>query len=49
MTNTYELNPIYKRWDEVTRKVVRNDQDEKIGRVVPDEMPWYEMAVQQLN
>ena len=29
--------------------VVRDDQDEKMGRVVPDEMSWYEMAVQELD
>ena len=33
-----ELNSIYKGWDEVTQEVVRDDQDEKMGRVVPDEM-----------
>ena len=31
---TNELNLIYKRWDEATRKVVRDDQDEKMGRDV---------------
>ena len=36
--NTNELNPIYKRWDEVTRKMVWDDKDEKkMGPVVPDE------------
>ena len=53
LTGTLNLNttnqPIYKRWDEVTRKVVWNDQDENMGRVVPDEMSWYEMAVQELD
>ena len=38
-----ELNPIYKGRDEVTRKVVRADPDEKNVGGVPNEMSWYEM------
>ena len=33
---------MHKRWDGVTRKVVRDDLGVKMGRVVPDEMSWYE-------
>ena len=33
----------------MTRKVVRDDQDETMGQVVSDEMSWYEMAVQELD
>ena len=39
------MKPHYKRWDEATRKVARDDPDEKMGRVVPDEMSWYEMIL----
>ena len=51
-TNTNQLNPFYKslkRWDEVIRKVVLDDQGERMGRVVPKKMSWYEMAVQELD
>ena len=33
----------------VTRKMVRDDQVEKMERVVPDVMSWYELAVQELD
>ena len=42
---TMILQPIFKKWDEVTRKMVRDDPDEKMGPVVPDEMTWYEMVL----
>ena len=29
--------------------MARDDQDERMGRVVPDEMSWYEMAVQEFR
>ena len=29
--------------------MVRDDQDEKMSRVIPDEMSWYEIAVQELD
>ena len=30
-------------WNEMSQKVVRDDPDGKKGRVVSDEMSWYEM------
>ena len=37
---------MYKRWDEVIRNVVRDDRDDKMGRVIPDvRWFWREMSL----
>ena len=43
--NNNDITPNFKKWNEMTGKMVRDDPDEKMGRDVLDELTWYEMVL----